>query len=590
MNILAVTALSVSTLVSYLDGRQEKHEFPLVREGNIATLRIPAADVGAGVKTFAIVPSFATARKGEDGYFLMPEGIVGGFHETNGCFVSSEGRNYMPFYGMKTPRDTFCMIAKGMSWRYSTRVEVVDGVYQMSQVYNLGGDMPYEDFVLEFTFLPEDAEYPQMARVYRNWQLERGAVMPIRERMKKWMEVGVAATNVEIRIRQAWKPVPSPVPYQTKYNEPPVHAAVTFDRCGDIVRELKHQGVNHAEICLVGWNRGGHDGAYPQLFPVEPALGGEAKMREFIKLSNSSGFQTVCHTCFYSAYTIADDFDEEYLLKERDGSLQPSHLDWGGGRPYRTCPQRAYERYALKNMQIMKDLGFHGLHYHDVYSILAPRICYDPRHPCSPADSLIWYTKQMEVTRELVGGTQSEGPFDGFAGNLDFCMYGYFYPLEKDDYAKTPMVDRHVPLFQLVYHGIILSNPFTGTLNYPIKAPHKRLKFIEFGGRPLFVWYANFLTGKGNWMGKEDLTCGTDEELCAGVAAIKRAYDEFEMLSDLQFEFMDDHRMLTPEVSLTVYSDGTRIVVNHGEKPYSFEGREIPAMDWVRIPPTKSRS
>ena len=337
MNILAVTALSVSTLVSYLDGRQEKHEFPLVREGNIATLRIPAADVGAGVKTFAIVPSFATARKGEDGYFLMPEGIVGGFHETNGRFVSNEGRNYMPFYGMKTPRDTFCMIAKGMSWRYSTRVEVVDGVYQMSQVYNLGGDMPYEDFVLEFTFLPEDAEYPQMARVYRNWQLERGAVMPIRERMKKWMEVGVAATNVEIRIRQAWKPVPSPVPYQTKYNEPPVHAAVTFDRCGDIVRELKRQGVNHAEICLVGWNRGGHDGAYPQLFPVEPALGGEAKMREFIKLSNSSGFQTVCHTCFYSAYTIADDFDEEYLLKERDGSLQPSHLDWGGGRPYRTA-------------------------------------------------------------------------------------------------------------------------------------------------------------------------------------------------------------------------------------------------------------
>ena len=76
----------------------------------------------------------------------------------------------------------------------------------------------------------------------------------------------------------------------------------------------------------------------------------------------------------------------------------------------------------------------------------------------------------VEVTRELVGGTQSEGPFDGFAGNLDFCMYGYFYPLEKDDYARMPMADRHVPLFQLVYHGIILSNPFTGTLNYPVKA------------------------------------------------------------------------------------------------------------------------
>ena len=576
---------TVRTVASYLDGRKESHVYELPGDGPVATLTIPAADVGSGVKTLDVIPSFATARTGEDGYFLLPSGILGRFHETNGAFSEGEGRNYMPFYGMKTPRDTFCLIAKGMSWRYATRVEAKNGVYAMSQRYNLGGDRPYEDFVLEFTFLPPDAEYPQMARVYRDWQLARGAVLPIRERMKKWPEVGAAATNVEIRIRQAWKPVPSPVPFQTRFNEPPVHAAVTFDRCGDIVRELKRQGVNHAEICLVGWNKGGHDGAYPQLFPVEPALGGEDKLRAFIALSNAEGFQTVCHTCFYSAYTIADDFDEEYLLKERDGSLQPSHMNWGGGKPYRTCPQRAYERYARKNMQMMKDLGFHGLHYHDVYSILPPRICYDPRHPCSPADSLKWYVKQMEVTREMVGGTQSEGPFDGYAGNLDFCMYGYFYPLEKDDFAKKPMADRHVPLFQLVYHGIILSNPFTGTLNYPVKAPHKRLKFIEFGGRPLFVWYANFLTGKSNWMGKEDLTCATDDELRDGVAAIKRGYDEFEKLSDLQFEFMDDHRLLAKDVSLTGYSDGTRVIVNHSGAPYVFEGATVPPSDWIRLPP-----
>jgi hypothetical protein len=48
----------------------------------------------------------------------------------------------------------------------------------------------------------------------------------------------------------------------------------------------------------------------------------------------------------------------------------------------------------------------------------------------------------------------------------------FLFPLEPNDYAKTPLVDRHVPLFHLVYHGIILSNPFTGTLNYPVKAPN----------------------------------------------------------------------------------------------------------------------
>ena len=37
----------------------------------------------------------------------------------------------------------------------------------MYQRYELHGDAPYEDFLLEFKFLPQDAEYPRMARVYR---------------------------------------------------------------------------------------------------------------------------------------------------------------------------------------------------------------------------------------------------------------------------------------------------------------------------------------------------------------------------------------------------------------------------------------
>ena len=579
----AGTPRTVTCTITWEDGRKEQRAYPLAETNGVATLRIPAAAIGPGSKRIELAPSFARAANGEAGYYVTPEGLYGRFHERDGRHVTGEGKNYMPVYGMKTPRDVFVAIAKRMSWRYETHVVAKDGAYSMFQVYKLNGDAPYEDFEIAYTFLPPDAEYPAMAKIYRNWQLSRGAVRPIAERMKDWPELGVAATNIEVRIRQAWKPVPSPVAIQTPENEPPVHAAVTFDRCGDIVREFRRQGVDHAEICLVGWNRGGHDGAYPQLFPVEPTLGGEAKLREFVKLSNAAGFQTVCHTCFYSAYAIAEDFDEEYLLKEKDGSLQCSPTLWGGGRPFRTCPQRAYEKWVRKSMQRIRDMGFHGLHYHDVYSILHPRICYDPRHPCTPAQSIYWYRRQMADTRAAIGGHQSEGPFDSYAGDLDYAMYVNFYPLEND-FAQKPMVDGIVPFWMLVYHGIILANPFTGTLNYPVKAPHKRLKFIEFGGRPLFVWYANFHTGKGGqWMGREDLTCATDDELRAGVAAVKKGYDEFEKLCDLQYAFMDDHRHLAPDVTLTAYSQGTRVVVNHGAAPYVFEGVEVPAGDWRRF-------
>lgn len=567
------------------DGTVVQHRWSVPQKGDRAVFRIPAEEIGAGSTAVVFRAAFATARKGESGYFVLCDGLLGSFREERGFMDMDRSSHYMPFYGMKTPRDTFIMIAKKMQWRYVDQVVVEDGFYTVHQRYELNGDLPYEDFEFEYAFLGRDDDYPAMAKVYRDWKLSAGLVRPIRERMKEWPELAAAATNIEVRIRQAWKPVPSQVMYQTRLNEPPVHAAVTFDRCADIVREMKRQGIGHAEMCLVGWNKGGHDGAYPQLFPVEPTLGGEARLRAFINCSNALGYQTVCHTCFYSAYAIADDFDEEYLLKEKDGSLQTSHVNWAGGRPFRTCPQRAYEKWIKKTMQLMKDLGFHGLHYHDVYSILPPRICYDPRHPCDPNDSIRWYVKQMEETRAQIGGTQSEGPFDHYAGNLDSCMYGYFYSLERDDYAKRGklLADRHVPMFQLVYHGIILSNPFTGTLNYPLKAPHKRLKFIEFGGRPLFVWYANFVSGDGNWMGKEDLTCATDDEMRRSVAAIRRGYDEFERLAHLQFEFMTDHRMVAPSVTLTAYANGERVLVNHGESDFVFGGTRVPAGDWTLV-------
>ena len=38
-----------------------------------------------------------------------------------------------------------------------------------------------------------------------------------------------------------------------------------------------------------------------------------------------------------------------------------------------------------------------------------------------------------------------------------------------------------IPFFALVYHGIILYNPSTDTVNFPIKDKKQMLKLIEYG-------------------------------------------------------------------------------------------------------------
>ena len=47
----------------------------------------------------------------------------------------------------------------------------------------------------------------------------------------------------------------------------------------EILRRFKAAGIDNAEFCLVGWNKGGHDGAFPDLFPVEKTLGSEDELR-----------------------------------------------------------------------------------------------------------------------------------------------------------------------------------------------------------------------------------------------------------------------------------------------------------------------
>ena len=49
---------------------------------------------------------------------------------------------------------------------------------------------------------------------------------------------------------------------------------------------MKNAGIDKAELCLVGWNVRGHDGRWPQAFPVEPALGGEEELHWLIGTSH----------------------------------------------------------------------------------------------------------------------------------------------------------------------------------------------------------------------------------------------------------------------------------------------------------------
>ena len=245
---------------------------------------------------------------------------------------------------------------------------------------------------------------------------------------------------------------------------------------------------------------------------------------------------------------------------------------------YNLCPQRAWERFASKDLGRIASLGFRGLHYIDVLSITTPRACFDPRHPLTKRQAAHYVDLIQREARRTMGGCGSEGGFDFAADSLDYALYiSYAQPGAR----PHPLVDRIVPLWQLVYNGIILSGPFTACTNYTIKDRATRLALVEFGGRPMFYLHSAFVTGF-QWMGKEDLTLDTPESFADAVTAVRKGADEYARLSDLQFVFMTDHGLLAPGVTRTGYANGAEVVVNHTDKPFAYRGVSVPPFDWSR--------
>ena len=200
------------------------------------------------------------------------------------------------------------------------------------------------------------------------------------------------------------------------------------------------------------------------------------------------------------------------------------------------------------------------------------RSCNNPRHPLNKKQSVKYIRKIAAAADKYFGGYGTECGIDHSAKYQDYALYISAYP--KYMGGKHPLVDTLIPLWQIVYNGIILSNPYLETIDYSYRNKttmlnvdflgtyeKRRLKLVEYGGRPTF-YFAPY----------KDT-----------IEPLKEAYLEFEKRKHLQFEFMENHEEISPDVFVATYSNGEKIVCNYNEKPFMYEGVEVPPLDYVLI-------
>lgn len=568
------------------DGRREPAELQYRND----TIRIPKEQIPDIVRQVELELDDFSAPVGGDGCFVVPN-IQQNAGDNLGpggviCFLKRpEGEtvfpfNSMPFFAAIRDGRGILAVVSGMSLEYALSVTLRAGVYQLTPRFRWEAH-PYEDIELKLIRL-EKPDFAAVARAYRRYQLERRACLPLRERGVRYPAAAEAALGPMVRLRLAWKPVPSPVPEQTPENEPPLHVAITFERVCDIIESFHRHGIRHAEFDLVGWNRSGHDGRWPDWAPVEPALGGEAGLHKVIELARSYGYLISLHSNSMDSYSIASRLSPDDLLRDRDGNPVDGG-NWGGGRCRRLCPEAAY-RFAEADFAEFSRWNLYGTHYIDVLSILRPEACFHPAHPLNRREAGEWRGRTLRLARESCGASGSEGAWDFCIGDLDYVLYAVFTP----EMALPQFCDEALPLWHLVYHGILTYNSDCGTVNAAISPDRKKmLRNLECGGRPLSYFYSKFTGNHNNWMGEDDCTCGTDEELERCVEAIARNAEEFSRLSDLQFEFIERYDRLGDGLVRVEYSGGTVLLINHADESRQAEGHVVEPLSYLRLDPGK---
>lgn len=450
------------------------------------------------------------------------------------------------------------------------RMYSVDPAFQLRE--RSGEKRLDEDLSVLFTMV--DGDWKQAAKWYRKYNLEVRGLKPIAERVKNEPDLDYSAKALTVRCRMAVKPLPAKILEQRPENEPEPRVFLTCDNVRTIAEEFRKQNVGPAEFNLVGWNHGGHDGAFPQLFPTAAGCGGDEALEALIHAVSSAGYHISLHDNYYDGYTLARNFDFDDVC--RDGGPRTGGGRLGGGQAYQVCPAKAI-RYAEENFREVKRRmpGLRGPYYVDVTTIIALRKCDHPAHPLTRSQNCRYNKQLMKLIQDEFGLSMSEGCRDWALPELD---RSYLVYSDNEAEAALPFCDSHIPFFQMVYHGILLyNNSRQGINTFP--GSRKYLENLAWGGLPMLYFHHIFNPDWAKSTGwANDLTFEGPDKLSRDVAVFKKMSDDVLALAPSQQSFMEDFIEHSALVSETVYSNGMRVFVNKGDA-----GTVLP--DGTAIPP-----
>lgn len=342
-----------------------------------------------------------------------------------------------------------------------------------------------------------------------------------------------------------------------------------------IIDELTDAGIKNMSVNYIGWEKEG-DGVYGQSFPVARELGGNEGMKIFVDHAHSKGITVYLDAGSYSF----NNTDKGGFNRRRDGlrDLAGSIIEFDNGPEgmVTLVSNRFIEQRIHSDMENFKKTGADGLVFnYDIGRFLNSD--FNSKHYADRVEVKNIHNSTIRYAKEKLGKVKV------YEGNLYTLQFVDHMSNIAQDYSYDIFVDETIPFVQMALHGLVTySGEFANLSDDYTKS---FLKSIEYGTLPSFAlsyiesqkllntigfnWFysTNYLDWKGEMVNQ---------------------YEQFnEVLSNVQREFIINHRSLAEGVKETTYSNGKIIIVNYNQEPYMNNGISVQGESYTVIEGTR---
>ena len=570
-------------------------------DGNDLIVRIPYDEIRYEsehpMNTISVLPYFGAAGEEEEGFLFVPEGGGGIIRYNNGKInttshtadiygwdyarqrskdVSIESRVSFPVFGASQQGGSYICIPEGAVSYLQINADIAgkeNNFYNMiygkyiamhadkfavsartnNEVNIFEAAMPGDEIIQRYRFV-ESESYTDMALAYREYLIEKNPETLAQAKASEEMPVSVEIVGaINKNIVKLGIPVDSVV------------ATTTFSQAADILSELSSSGVKELNVRMSGWSNGGVRQKVLTGVHVLNELGGEKGMKELSDQAARQGISLYFDgiTCFAYNSGITDGF-LPYNNAAKFATREQVHLfpisiatfrkaEWQEDY-YLVKPSYAKEN-ASRLISKLKELNVKGIAFRDIGFLLSAD--YNPKDLVTREQ-----TKQMNID------TMKEA---AAAGQKVMIKEGNDYALPYADIItdmnltgqKPILIDELVPFYQIAIHGL---KNYTGEpINMEGDYEQKILECAEFGAGLNFTFMA------------EDTKVLQDTFYSRYMST---QYAKWKgTVTDLIVQYQNDmkglnqtaitgHELLTEDVHVTTYKDGTKVYVNYGRTEY----------------------